>query len=96
MNNNQKSQVMALRQQGLGYLKISKLLNLPLTTIKSYCKRNSIDKDSQQTVSCSDVSYCKYCAKELTQTPHHRKKLFCDDSCRMSWWAEHPQCRRLK
>lgn len=96
MNNIQKNQVVSFRAQGLGYLKISKLLSLPVSTIKSYCQRNGIQTQNAQDPSFEGSYYCKNCGKELTQTPHHRKKVFCSDSCRLSWWAMHPEKRNRK
>jgi hypothetical protein len=31
---------------------------------------------------------CKYCGKELIHTPGRRKKEFCDDNCRVSYWQK--------
>lgn len=34
---------------------------------------------------------CKHCGKELVHTPGRRKKEFCDDNCRVSFWQKKKQ-----
>jgi hypothetical protein len=31
---------------------------------------------------------CKHCGKELVHTPGRRKKEFCDDNCRVTYWQK--------
>ena len=69
------------QRKGFGYKKISQLTGLSADAIKYYCRKNP----------ASDLaSICLGCGAEIQQTPHHRKRVFCSDYCRMKWWNRHP------
>ena len=78
----EKTQVIKLKKQGLGYRKISLLTGINENTVKSYLRK--LDED---TVSAKNVGICKNCGKPITIIPGHRPRQFCSDDCRMSWWA---------
>ena len=77
LTNTQKSDIKAMRLQGMTYKEISQNLNIPLNTIKSFCRRQDISRAA-----------CKYCGKPLAYLPKCKKKTFCDNYCRQSWWKE--------
>ncbi len=78
----QKGRIERLQRDGLGYRTIASELNLPVDTVKSYCRRHPI---------AVDETVCQWCGAKQTQTPHKRKRRFCSDKCRMAWWKEHPE-----
>ena len=77
----EKRRIDEYRKQGLGYIKISQELNIPVGTIKSYCRRNKASSPQ-----IDDKHYCRYCGKAVEQTPGRKEKKFCSDACRMKWW----------
>lgn len=78
MTEGQKEQVLNLRRNGYGYLKIANETGVSVNTVKSFCRRNGCHGNT-----------CLACGKTLTQTKGHRKKRFCSDGCRMLWWNSH-------
>lgn len=78
----EKNTIEKLRQNGYGYKKIAAELNLPIGTVKTYCKRHLAMEDDKQR--------CPVCETVIKQAPHKKEKRFCSDKCRMKWWKEHP------
>ena len=74
-----KEKVLELRESGLSYGEISKMLDMPRSSVISIVKR-------------SQEPRCLYCGKRLHQKPgYHRMKTFCSDSCRCKYWRmNHP------
>ena len=84
MTDKEKQQIKALRESGESYAQISKMMDLPINSIKTYCRRNnltSIDVERED-----KTSTCLECGKPIEQTPGRKKKKFCSDKCRMLWW----------
>lgn len=79
MTDLQKQKIEELQLAGYGYKKISTLLGLPQNNVKAYCSRHK-----------PDIPLCLNCGKLTPQPPHKRKKKFCSDKCRLSWWNKHP------
>ena len=88
MHEEQKQAATALRLQGESYAGIADYLDLPLNTVKSFCRRNKITPLSQAGLQGMDnpKGVCKNCGAILDQTPGGRKKTFCSDRCRYSFW----------
>ena len=42
MNDSQRCEIQRLRGEGVGYTAIAQALSLPINTVKTYCKRNSL------------------------------------------------------
>lgn len=84
MTNLQKDQIIAMREQKVTYATISETLGIPVSTIKTFCRRNSMTTARTQSKPC-----CKNCGGELTNTPKARPRLFCSDQCRQNWWNKH-------
>lgn len=72
--------ILELQMRGFGYKKIAVLLDLPVNSVKSFCRRHPLPN-------CID-EVCLNCKKEIIQTPHKRKKKFCSDKCRYAWWSK--------
>ena len=88
MTDAQIKQITELREQGIGYGKISKILGLSLNTVKSYCRRNGL-VGMRLPIKGADIHVCKFCGKEVHQNPGRKEKKFCDDKCRMDYWNSH-------
>lgn len=92
MNDNQKAQIIKLRAAGNGYGKIAQTLGISLNTIKSFCRRNDISGNSisEPTVMLvRETTYCENCGREIRQIAKQKKKRFCCDKCRNTWWNNH-------
>lgn len=93
MNNEQKDAITRLRMDGRGYKYIAKHLRICESTVKTYCRRNSL-KNADLDVNSSasgvlkkpSVGHCKNCGVEVTQYPGRKEKKFCCDRCRNTWW----------
>jgi len=87
MTNEEKSRIIDLRAQGMGYRRICTELNLPENSVKSFMKR------------CDEknvTGVCKECGMPVQSVPHKKKKLFCSDKCRNAWWSKNRDKRNLK
>ena len=87
MTDKEKQQIKALRESGVSYKDISRVVGLPINSIKTYCRRNkltSIDVKKEE-----KPSVCLQCGKPINQTPGRKEKKFCSDKCRMLWWNSH-------
>ncbi len=90
MNEKQKKIISDLRLEGFDYGKIADLTGINRNTIKSYCRRHGVEKDSGVSLP-EGMTYCKNCRTLIVQNPKRKKKVFCCDKCRMEWWKNHPK-----
>ena len=81
MTNEQKREIWTLRTQGLGYKLIAKETGINQETVKSFLRRYPVPVVGE--------NVCKQCGRPVVQTPKHRKKQYCSDTCRMLWWSKH-------
>ena len=101
MTNEQKVQIIALHKRGSSLTEVADKLGLPIGTVKSFCRRNQISSIAEVVPQPERTSNldgtvettkpnekCKRCGAQLEHTPHHRRKLFCSDKCRLAWWHE--------
>lgn len=88
MHEEQKQAVLALRSQGESYAEIAGCLNISQNTIKSFCRRSRIRPSPGISINPDKESpgICKNCGAPLSQMDGRRKKLFCSDRCRCTWW----------
>ncbi len=91
LSETQKSAIQNFRSAGLGYKSIAEKLSLSRETVRSFCNRNPVSTGEIYT---GDV--CKQCGKPIEQTPGVKKRIFCSDSCRQSWWNAHPEAVNQK
>ena len=42
MNATQKQQITSLREHGAGYKEIARVMNIPLNTVQTFCRRNDL------------------------------------------------------
>lgn len=97
MTEHQKKRIHQLRAKGVGYLKISQILSVSVNTVKTYCRRNNlcgpkIHAGNKPAMSNSDISICKNCGKFIEQITGTKRRKFCTDECRVSWWNSHSDC----
>lgn len=92
MTDVQKKDVERLRKLGYGYKTIAKQLLVPVETIKSHCRRHDIQKEPEKAL----YVQCLNCGKTLNQLPGRKRKKYCSDACRASWWAMQPENVRYK
>ncbi len=95
MTDEEKNRVLELRASGKGARAISKVINVPENTIKTFLRRHSF-KDVP--IVPEPIKYepkkepkCKMCKAVVTRFEGKRPRLFCSDHCRMQWWKEHPE-----
>ena len=96
MQEAEKEKILELWKQGYGSSRIAKTLGLNTNTVKNFCRRTgltdgrtcipALKKDGE-----TERPRCKNCGIFITQRPGAKKKLFCSDKCRMSWWNVHPE-----
>ena len=92
MTEEQKEQIIKLRNKGYGYMRIAEALGISVNTIKSFCRRNNltskyIGKEQEEQKINEDGEYlCLNCGVIVRQNPGRKTKKFCSDSCRMEWW----------
>ena len=82
MTDMEKKNVESLRWAGMGYSKISLHLKLPLSTVKSHCRRHNVASRAGRGV-------CMECGRPLKQGTGRKEKKFCSDGCRIKWWNHH-------
>lgn len=78
MIDSKKQKIIELRDIGYGYKRISKELNIPVSTIRYICNNLNTEEIKK------DI--CIYCGKETILIPHKKAKKFCCDKCRWSYW----------
>ncbi len=88
MNDKMKEDITVMRRAGLSYGVISGRLNVPINTIKSFCRRHlpqtANDREAPNSLTCPE------CGKKLNQKGPGKPKKFCSEKCRRAWWKKHP------
>ena len=74
-----------LQQRGWGYKKIAALMNLPVNTVKAYCRRHK----AVAPVAEESQAFCRNCGKPISRIPKAKPRQFCSDACRMQFWSSH-------
>ena len=92
MTEEQKLQIIRFRNEGCGYTMVADRLGLSKDTVKSFCRRNGLNGKAVQTTSATiKGSVCRECGKAVTQEIGKKKRVFCSEECRTSWWHKHPE-----
>ena len=91
MTDEQRSQIIHLRQQGKGYTTIATLIGLTKDNVGKFCRNHGLNgiRDQVCTPAASNADICLNCGSELKHTPGARKKKFCNVQCRQTWWNAH-------
>lgn len=77
-----KKNIIKLKNEGYGYKKIASLLDVSIGSVRNALKA----EDTKET--------CKYCGKRLVFIKGHKKKIFCSDACRYTFWNERKKVSR--
>ena len=83
------------REAGQSYTQISKALNVSRNTVKSVCQRMGI-QPADAARETHDANHCRQCGVSLVQNVTGKRKRFCSDKCRRTWWKEHRDKLRLQ
>lgn len=83
-----KKQIRIMRGRGMSFGQIGTSLNLPTSTIKSYCRRANVAAGSNDVK--EGMGRCLCCGIEVPQDPKRKEKKFCSNTCRMAWWNNNP------
>ena len=102
MNQEQKEQIITLREQGESCAKIADRLGLSVNTVKSFCRRNNVSsvtkipKTKTGAKETGEITDCPQCGNKITQIAGRKPKKFCSDDCRVAWWNSHSDNVRKK
>ncbi len=63
MTNEQRRKIQELRSIGYGYGRISETIQVPLNTVKAYCRRNGLGGAValEPDAPIAEIRHCKYC-----------------------------------
>lgn len=86
----QKRQIKTLRTGGKGCSEIAKLVGLSVASVKMYCSRYGIKAPEKK-----QVTHCLNCGTALTLSEKGRKRLFCSDRCRVTYWRKNEAAAAL-
>lgn len=91
MTDKQKMEIANLRAENYSYSRISTMLDIPLNTVKTYCRRHGLGGSvvEQQVQESGMVLKCLCCGVDVPQTDGRKAKKFCSDRCRNKWWNSH-------
>lgn len=92
MNELQRQKIRKLRKQGYGYTRISTMLELANSTIRSFCKKEGIAgyiKIDEKLTGKDNVANCKQCNKRFYQVAGRKNKIFCSKECCVVYWHLH-------
>jgi len=87
MTSTQKENIIHLRGLGKSYTEIAAAIEVSVNTVSSFCRRVNLDGQSKD---IRDVGTCRYCGKHIKSKAGFKRRLFCSDACRLSWWNGHP------
>ena len=82
MTDSERSLILTLRSRGTGYKQIAAALGLPLSTVKAFCRRNTIEENE-------NARKCDMCGEIFEFSPKRPTRRFCCSACRMKWWNAH-------
>ena len=96
MTNEQKKAIAELRSTGATYAKIGEALGLSMNTVKTYCRRNNVNIQTEAPSDDDNLSVCRECGVKITQIDKQKKRIFCSRECRGKWWHAHPEMLNKK
>ena len=95
MTREEKNTVRQMREQGQSYNRIAHIMGLSLNTVKTFCQRHVRSNIVEPSPPHPD-GHCKQCGQPYIQREKTKKRLFCSDACRLTWWKLHPDQMRRK
>lgn len=92
MTDREKQQIVVYRQEGYSYTSISKMMDLSINSIKTFCKRHGLGGVTGYSgLAPAGVHCCENCGKEVVQNAGRKLKRFCSNKCRNAWWNAHQE-----
>jgi len=93
MTDIQKHKITVLREHGFSYSEIAEKTGMNVNSIKTHCQRHGLGKkDLSETIPHSKTPhFCKQCGDPLVVLPKMKPKMFCNATCRSTWWNAHPE-----
>ena len=91
----QRDEILRLRIDGMSYTQIADELCISRNTVKSICQRIGIQPTAAAEEN-HDSDHCKLCGAVLVQHATGKRKSFCSDLCRRTWWKQHQDQRNIK
>ena len=87
----QREQIADLRNQNIGYGIIAKKLGISKDRVKSYCRIHGLTGFRSLDVPKEKIGqeFCMNCGTKLIHSTGKKRKKFCSDQCRISWWNSH-------
>lgn len=90
LTESQKRQVVAMRENGIGYQTIATTIGVTRDQVRNLCKTRKLDGyGSQVKRKIQEGILCLYCGKKIEQSVTGRRKKFCCEKCRREWWKVH-------
>ena len=92
MTQEQKERIRKLRIAGEGYKRIGSLLNIPVGTVKSFCRGDAEEKPGQakkaavENAGAKEKALCPQCGRPVVRLPGRKKRVFCSNACRVAYW----------
>lgn len=85
MDERDKQIITTLRQAGRTYAEIEKATGLQQKTIGAYCRKAGIEPLEMKI----PEGICPECGKHVEQPSRGRRRTFCSEACRRTWWNKH-------
>jgi|GEM_PF-441502 len=85
MNLEQKEKIKEMRHNSFGYKRIAKALDIPLDTVKSFCRNNKL---AGVRGAIAKPMTCRECGQGLVQPEKKKTIKFCSSVCREIWWSK--------
>lgn len=92
MTEEQKIKIIELRNQGLGYKRIAKQLNITRDSVRGYCRRKepfseyiTSKKKKMKKINKIEKRFCLNCNKEIIQSGKGPRRKYCCNKCRYSY-----------
>ena len=90
LTESQKRQVIAMRENGIGYQTIATTIGVGRDNVRNFCKTKKLTGyGSQLKLKVKEGILCLYCGKKIEQSSTGRRKKFCCEKCRREWWKIH-------
>ena len=94
MTSEQRNRILFLKSKGCSLPEISERVQVSVNTISTDYREENLDEESfLETVDnntdeneTEERDKCKFCGVPIFHIEGKRKKKFCSDKCRMSWW----------
>ena len=88
----QARQIREQRMKGCGYKAIASAVGLSRDVVRNHCRSHGLDGYAEALATGEQAhqgGQCPNCGKPLNQPCTGRKRKFCSDVCRRSWWSVH-------